>query len=44
VELLRTTLETYRDVLGDDFVETLRTAKSLAVALRKCGQLDEAQG
>ena len=31
-------------VLGEDFVDTLRTGKSLAVSLRKIGRLDEAFG
>ncbi len=42
VELLRETYERYVEVLGDDFVDTLRTAKCLAVSLRKMGDLNAA--
>ena len=42
VDLLEDTYERYRGVLGEDFVDTLRTGKSLAVSLRKVGRLDEA--
>lgn len=41
VELLRDIYARYRAV-GEDLVDTLRTAKSLAVSLRKMGRLDEA--
>jgi tetratricopeptide (TPR) repeat protein len=41
VELLRDIYERYRAV-GEDLVDTLRTAKSLAVSLRKLGSIDEA--
>jgi MinD-like ATPase involved in chromosome partitioning or flagellar assembly len=41
VELLRDIYPRYRAV-GEDLVDTLRTAKSLAVSLRKLGNLDEA--
>jgi cellulose biosynthesis protein BcsQ/tetratricopeptide (TPR) repeat protein len=41
VEILRDTYERYRAV-GEDLVDTLRTAKSLAVSLRKLGEMDEA--
>jgi len=41
VELLRDIYARYRAV-GEDLVDTLRTAKSLAVSLRKMGSLDEA--
>ena len=42
VDLLRSTLDRYRAVLGDDMLETLRTATSLAVSLRKAGEQAEA--
>jgi tetratricopeptide (TPR) repeat protein len=41
VELLRDIYSRYR-VVGEDLVDTLRTAKSLAVSLRKLGRLNEA--
>jgi tetratricopeptide (TPR) repeat protein len=41
VELLRDIFARYRAV-GEDLVDTLRTAKSLAVSLRKLGSIDEA--
>jgi tetratricopeptide (TPR) repeat protein len=41
VELLRDIYARYRAV-GEDLVDTLRTAKSLAVSLRKMGSSDEA--
>ena len=41
VELLRDIYARYRAV-GEDLVDTLRTAKSLAVSLRKMGSIDEA--
>jgi hypothetical protein len=41
VELLRDIYARYRAV-GEDLVDTLRTAKSLAVSLRKLGSVDEA--
>ena len=42
VDLLRDTWEKYREVLGDDMLDTLRTAASLAVSLRKAGEQAEA--
>ena len=42
IDLLRDTWERYRAVLGDDMLETLRTAVSLAVSLRKAGEQAEA--
>ena len=42
VELLRVTWEGYRAVLGDDMIDTLRAATSLAVSLRKAGEQSEA--
>jgi tetratricopeptide (TPR) repeat protein len=42
IELLRDTHRRYRTVLGEDFLDTLRTAKNLAVSLRKMGRYDEA--
>ena len=42
IELLSTTHEHYHAILGEDFVDTLRTAKSLAVSLRKMGRVNEA--
>ncbi len=42
MNLLRETWEKYREVLGDDMTDTLRTAASLAVSLRKAGEQAEA--
>ena len=42
MNLLRETWEKYREVLGDDMTDTLRTATSLAVSLRKSGEQSEA--
>ena len=43
VELLRTTYEKYREAVpGEDLMDSLRTAKSLAVSLRKAGLQSQA--
>ena len=42
IDLLRDTLDRYRAVLGPEMLETLRTAVSLAVSLRKAGEQSEA--
>jgi len=41
-ELLQETYDRYLRILGEDFVDTMRTGKSLAVSLRKMGELDRA--
>jgi hypothetical protein len=40
--MLRRTYDRYREVLGDEQIATLRTAKSLAISLRKSGAYAEA--
>ena len=42
MDLLRATREKYRNALGDDMTDTLLTAASLAVSLRKAGEQAEA--
>ncbi|SDN34026.1 Tetratricopeptide repeat-containing protein [Streptomyces sp. cf386] len=43
ISLLRSSYEAYQRLFGETYPETLRTAKSLAVSLRKAGRVTEAR-
>ena len=41
--MLTVTYRNHREVLGDDILQTLEVARSLAVSLRRAGRLDESR-